>query len=262
MKDLIRILLLAVFAYSVGYVLGIVSAKADPIQIAIVDTGFDKEELDKAKTKLCDDGHFDAYTFKEELPKEWHSTAHGTKMAILADRASNGTACVIGIKGLTSSDENGGILTTAKALQHIAKLPDVKIVSLSYTGDTFSYSEYEALRVLNRQNKKIFMAAGNNKTNLDKNSEYDNSNKRTTICTIFPACYLGLNATVVGGLDQTGNKLWASNWGSIVKDWALGAYTGIMNNKTYTSDIFGSSPATATAAGKCAYKLSAGKKCE
>lgn len=262
---LFKILLLAIIAYSIGYTLGFVVAKAADIQIAIVDTGFDADELKKANVKLCDKGHYDAYSFKHELPREWHSTAHGTKMAIIAHRASKQTACIIGIKGLTSYDDNGGVNTTAKAVRHILTLKDVKVVSLSYTGDTFSYAEYSALKAISLQQKKIYVAAGNDRTNLDNNNEYDGANLKTTICSLFPVCYLGIDTmTPVGAVNDEGKRLYSSNWGSIVKDWALGAYTDLLiNDDNYTSPgIFGSSPATATATGECAYKLSKGKRCD
>lgn len=174
--------------------------KADPIRVAIIDTGIKREYL--AKYKLCKKGHKD---FTGTGLQDFHG--HGTNVAGIINRYAEGNYCLVILK-YTNGTNNPNIMSNfLKALAH-AVINNYDIVSISSGGPKPDVTEKEIIQVGLKKKMVFIVAAGNESTNLDKT------------CNYFPACYFK-NVIVVGNGDGK-NVFTRSNYGSIVDLWEDG----------------------------------------
>lgn len=174
-------------------------AKAEPIRIAIIDTGVIAKGAD---LKLCKSGHIDLTG--EGLHDR---VGHGTNVSyIMVDRLRNVDYCLIIVKFFSVKQNNEQNMISA--LRWIDKIkPD--IVNISAGGGGYYNGEYDA--VIKLLNNKIFIvaAAGNNGHNLD------------IACNYYPACYDNRIITV-GNRSSISKNSTRSNYGSYVKVWVDG----------------------------------------
>jgi len=155
------------------------------IKIAIIDTGY--TILEGRNLKLCSTGHYD---FSTKTPYVGLSIGnHGTKVgSIIADELKAYDYCAIIYKVQTAEGIPPGNITKALRLalkQHVAA------VNISLTGPEQDVDELAALSALTASGTRVFIAAGNEGTNLDNN------------CNTYPACYTIKNIEVIGAIDPT-----------------------------------------------------------
>lgn len=192
-------------------------AHSSTIKIGIIDTGLLPYS---SNLKLCPTGHYDFDSHQSVIA--YSGQKHGTIIAaIIADQLVNVDYCVIiyqvsTIFGINPED-------IAKAVR-MAKVAKVFAINISLSGPDFNKNEQNALRDLAESGTKIFIAAGNEKTDLSIN------------CNAYPACYNQKNTTIVGALQPTGYfRADYSNYGKgKVTAWYNGDYTwqGIYDHGT------------------------------
>lgn len=184
-------------------------AQADPIRIAVIDTGFDQSLTDD-KVVLCPKGHFD---FRTNTAAVGVTTAHGTAVASAIARGLQGRDyCLIIVQINLDElvDKNLDPLLIAKGIRKAVEAGAVAI-NVSITGPSYSYEELEALQEA-RKKALIYVAAGNKNKNLNH------------VCNSYPACYKLDTVIVVGALHPGGKRLKTSNYGSPVTHW----YDGVI----------------------------------
>lgn len=185
-------------------------------KIAIIDTGYD-ENTATEKLKLCKTGHFDMFT---KQPRVNYRHPHGSQVAsIIAKRLKNVDYCavVLQIVSLPLSEwrPDNTAVTLTKAME-----ADVDAVNMSFGGvdpvdsELGRLPEKLAVQAAGEQGIVMFMAAGNDSLDLDKE------------CNAFPACYQTKNKVVVGYTDPfyPNKRNPDSNYGKVVKVWARGDY--------------------------------------
>lgn len=200
-------------------------------KIAIIDTGFNITST--SKLKLCTAGHKD-FTASNNAFKD--NIGHGTHIGnIIGNFVNKNNYCAIVIKYINNLNDKDGMETTIKALTYLKSVDNLIAINYSSNGADYSFQEENALLRLNYNDVKIFVAAGNHSTDLDKN------------CNAFPTCYHIKNVVSVGNLENVWKRSPSSNYGKIVTDWEIG--TNIVAEtaeKIYTS-MTGTSQATGIA---------------
>lgn len=161
---------------------------AKTIKVAIIDSGLDNLQ----GVKLCKSGLIDLTnsSMKSEYFKHGNNITH-----IIVDNLETEDYCVYHIKAF--SDVTKSIADTQAFA--IAILLGVDIINYSAGGAGGDIYEEAVVALAVAKGIKVFVAAGNDGHNLDKN------------CNYFPACYKIAKLNVVGNLR---NK--TSNYGKIV----------------------------------------------
>ena len=195
---------------------------AEPIKIAILDSGYDTKTLD---FKQCDNGKLDRDFTSKGLND---NAGHGNNVLhIITNGLENVDYCIINIKIINKwADDN--LLTYLQGLQYASSIEGLNVLNISLAGN--GHNDIEVTLINYMLNKKVFItaAAGNQGLNLDKD------------CKVYPACYDNRIITV-GCLKQNKkNRCELSNYGKYIKTWEVG-----QNVKAGGYILSGTSQATA-----------------
>jgi len=180
-------------------------------RIGIIDTGFSGIYNTKASLKaLCKEGHYD---FDMKSPTVgYDEMGHGSFVAnIIAKETVHTNYCLQIYKVFGKGAINDPKVVSnaiVKAVKNGATL-----INLSLT--MFNHSEYDkkVVRWATKRGVKIYAAAGNESTNLNK------------VCKSYPSCYnLNDNLIRVGALNRFGKKADYSNYGMSVAVYKFGMY--------------------------------------
>ena len=189
------------------------------VKVAVIDTGisFKQSVADYA----CKDGH---KTYVDDSIYSQHK--HGINIISIISKTINpNTHCIKSYKVWTNGvTAKKSVDSTVKALRDISRDYNVRFLNISMGGPEPYYQERVYIKRLLIRGVQIVVAAGNEKSNLDKKCDY------------FPACYKQTldyyNFYVVK------SQLPSSNHGKIVTD----TYTG---SKVGTPALSGTSQAAA-----------------
>lgn len=191
------------------------------IRIGIIDTGYNGKWT-KAPLKLCADGHYNHMNGKSEVASAGpHGTIVGSIIAEELESAGVNYCAVIfqvvGPKGLHVE----GII---EALRRI-NTQGLQAVNISLKGPVWSFYEKEALKRIARKGTALFIAAGNDRKDLDKT------------CNSVPACYSLPNTFVVGAMTEDMQFIAPySNYGRQVTVWMPGDYS--IRGRTFEGTSF------------------------
>lgn len=199
-------------------------------KIAIIDTGYDPTRA-TALLKLCKKGHYDYGTKTANLA---YNRPHGTFMAsIIAEKLKDVDYCAIVYQAATGDGPMPVAPDDVVDALNNSIAEKVDAVNLSLVAKDIAYPpERAAIQVAADLGLPVFIAAGNNKANLDVK------------CNYYPACYKIKGAFIVGAQDPLDRKHPASysNYGKVVDVWGPGEY---VDYQGYTQT--GTSVATARA---------------
>lgn len=226
--------------------------RIDPIRIGVVDTGFGYIGRGH-DAHLCQYGHKDFsveqeysadYGTKTPVPTDLHG--HGTNVAgLISEYANKSSAryCLVIIKFFSikqNGDENAR--ASAAAFRYANNL-NLEVVNYSGGGPDIQWDERDAVKAFLNRGGKLIAAAGNEHVYLDgTNNSY------------YPAMY-DSRITVVGNVNNYGNKVESSNFGPYVTTWENGE-----NRIAYGITMTGTSQATAITTGKIIARM--GKSCD
>lgn len=187
------------------------SANPDPLlKIAIIDTGYDASlayRTGAVPLKVCKAGSFDFVTNRPgvgagELP---HGTIVGS---VIAQELQEVEYCAVIFRAFGQRSVEPPII--AAAMLAANAVPGLKFVNISLVGNLPEPSEKLAAQAVTEAGLELFVAAGNEKTNLDAR------------CASFPGCYGLRGIVMVGALDALGNIAKYSNYGKVVSNWEQG----------------------------------------
>lgn len=223
--------------------------KVTPYKIAIIDTGFGLDGRGH-DAHLCKFGHKDftvhaplklgekdksldaTFNTQDPVPVDFHG--HGTNIAGIVDENANKAGVPYCLVILKYYDPKGphtnNLLATVEAIKYATKLK-VDYINYSGGGVDFSMTEYLAVKAFTDQGGIFVAAAGNERSDIDKNP-------------YFPASYK-LPIISVGNLNKDGTVADTSNKGKSIVRWEIGEEV-----KAYGISLTGTSQATATATGK------------
>lgn len=201
------------------------------IRIAVLDSGFTKGKY--SDVKLCNEGHKDfTGTGLED------TVGHGSHIAnVIADRLKDVDYCIIIIKFLTKPQTLMGSIYRSTAAFHHAILVKADYINYSAGGTLEDPDERSMIAAAIYRNIKVFVAAGNESANLDKNCEF------------YPACYKIPGLRVVGNVEKDGKRTKHSNYGKVVTDWENGVDI-VADNGKYPKAMTGTSQSCAIALAK------------
>jgi subtilisin family serine protease len=188
-------------------------------KIVIIDTGYDPL-LAAFPIRLCEKGHYDFYSESSVLAR---TVNHGSMVASIIAATLEGVDYCAVIYQIV--DKRGVIseTTMARAFALAAK-EHPTAVNVSITGPSASQLEEKLLLRLSDSGAKIFVAAGNEKNNLN------------LACGNYPACYHVPNLVVVGAVtDDMQQPASYSNYGTKVKLWFPGSYSDSIQHADGTS---------------------------
>lgn len=157
-------------------------------RILIIDTGFSRPSIN---VNLCPDGHFDFTNNTPTVGKD--RVRHGTNIAEILANIPN--TCLVIYKAWPGHGD--GYVALLPRVMKKLKASGIKYVNVSIVGNAPIPAEQNMFKEL--KDVKIFVAAGNDSLDLDKN------------CNSYPACYRWDN------IYTTGSKDAFSNHGSVVK---------------------------------------------
>ncbi len=172
-----------------------------PVKVAIIDSGYDP--MVGPGLRLCLDGHYDYTKRSPEIGMDTNSNSHGTKIARIVAKYSGGNYCLIIYKVFNNLTGESSDIADAV---HRAHINGARIINLSMnTWNKNGVNEQERINLLvaGEYGVRIFVAAGNDSANLDKE------------CLAYPACYKGVKMTVVGSSKDI-RYINKSNYGKIV----------------------------------------------
>lgn len=183
--------------------------------IAILDTGVNTTSNNK-------------YFCNPNLNKDFTNTGlrdvipHGSHVFdIITNGLDEKKYCIVIVKWYDKEHQDTNNERVIKSFEYLITIkPDY--LNLSFSGIGPLKKEKELLQTLLKNNTKIYVAAGNDGFNLDKN------------CIVFPACY-SLPLNIVGSSNTQ------SNYGKIVTNWENGQ---LKNFKTLWKTIQGTSFST------------------
>lgn len=177
-------------------------------KIAILDTGYNPERA-VTKLKLCKNGHYD---FFSETAKLASTNPHGTYVAaLIAEPLQDVDYCAV-VYQLVGKE---GEISPQNVMRAILMAKDEGVVAanMSINGPFSNFLEQRALRAASNTGMKIFVAAGNDKKDLN------------VACASFPACYDIPNLIMVGALtDDLSQPAQYSNYGARIQAWYAGRY--------------------------------------
>ncbi len=179
-------------------------AYAEPLKVAVVDTGLDRSDP-RFAGKLCATGH---YNFVNGSDSTLDVNGHGTYVAGLIVRyAKSADYCLIILKFYDDSYVANNEKNATRAIK-AAVQAGATVVNLSMGGDDFYEPEYLAIK--ENPGVQFIAAAGNDGKELNVNTRF------------YPASYPLSNITSVGAAEVTGARRESSNYGKAVKAWELG----------------------------------------
>lgn len=197
------------------------------VRIAVLDTGYNEQWTPDAQ--ICPNGLYD---FTGTGIKDTHG--HGSNiLGIISKELKNKDYCfyVLKIYPAYSVDP----VKYYSAFKKVIELkPD--FVNCSLGGSGKDLREKQLVDTMINNGTVFVAAAGNNRDDLDKQCDY------------FPACYNGVIS--VGSLDEHLHVSKFSNYGKIIKRWAIGE-----NIKGGRVSLSGTSQATAYVTGDLANAL-------
>lgn len=208
------------------------------LRIAVIDSGYTITEYSEAE--LCDDGHKD---LTNTTIKDRHG--HGTHIVntLVANLDVNVKYCIILVKWYDPYINKFKTIDTSRSAFEYLLTQKVDIINYSAGGSAKNEQEKKHITELLKRGVKIFVAAGNDGNNLNKD------------CYYYPACYdIGLE--VVGNWDKNKVRHESSNYGKIVTRWENGV--DVIQDTGYNGQIAmtGTSQATAIASAKEANRRS------
>jgi subtilisin family serine protease len=210
--------------YIIISLLTISTTWAEPIRVAVLDTGLDFNDV-RFKSRLCKDGHFNATS---EPIKDLHG--HGTHViGLIIKYARNADYCLQIVKGFSMSGD------TNVYLRALYKTRNADIVNISMNGKIYMVEE----DVIIKNNKHItfVVAAGNERISLEEFKRY-------------PASYPYDNVITVG--SKKGLSIF-SNYGRIVDVWENGEH--VLSTVPGGEEVMsGSSMSSAIKTGKLIYE--------
>lgn len=172
------------------------------IRIGVIDSGFNSAFIER-EVKLCDQGHYNALTDKDEIVS---ADPHGSIVAqTLGDELKGIDYCLVIV---TVGDENMPPAATAKGVNHLAAI-GVTLANMSINGSLIEYGEMRAMTDYTEAGGSIFLAAGNKRLNLN------------IACNSYPTCYGIKGVYTVGALDN-GKVASYSNYGARINLWEEG----------------------------------------
>ena len=174
------------------------SAKADMIRVAIIDTGLNNfNEFRICKNSAKD---FTGYGMQD-------MNGHGTNVATMIKKYAKDTNyCIIPIKYFHTELLPGDVSHSNNAFIYAMKM-NADIINFSAGGMSPNLEEKRIINEILKRKIVLITAAGNESMNLDKN------------CNYFPACYYD-KIIVVGNKYEESKK--SSNYGKIVDLWEDG----------------------------------------
>lgn len=184
-------------------------------RVAIIDSGLNTSLSKKAVVKkLCKSGHYDFSTNTESIGQD--DMSHGTLVTdVFVKRAGNKDYCIMIYKVFGADNVNVVRKAIIKAYNNGAKY-----INLSLSINKFSSKDRYIFEEVIKRGTKVFIAAGNEETNLNKT------------CMIYPQCYFThQNLFIVGAKNMFGRSYY-SNYGLRVNIYDQG---GLMNGMVGTS---------------------------
>jgi len=175
-------------------------------RIAIIDTGFGLHY--KLNVKLCKTGHYDFV--KEEPRINGDDVGHGTAIALVVAQNIKKPYCLLVYRVIKTAEGTTYPSVLARAIYKAYK-EGANYINYSITGGSVISEEKYAMELVSKEGVKVFVAAGNNGQNLDKN------------CDAYPACYKVGNY-VVGALNDKKKPANYSNYGKVITHWELGRF--------------------------------------
>lgn len=207
-----------------------------PFVIAVIDSG-----IHTGKNKhMCKFGHRSFienkgyYSTRQDPLHDEHG--HGTHVAgIIEKNAGNNNYCIVSIKFWSPGDSADSTQAMIKSIQYAINIK-VDAINISAGGTEPAEQEKVLIKSAIDRGIIVFAAAGNEGANLDVK------------CNYFPACY-DSRIISVGNLRPNLTVNPSSNFGSIIRKWAIG--TDIESTvPTGVSPMTGTSQATAVIAGQ------------
>lgn len=193
-------------------ILGDNRAKTPKWKIAIIDTGYMPGPGDP-KLKLCPKGHYDFVANKPKIVET--GISHGTYVAnIIAAELKDVDYCAL-IYRVYAEDETSAVLINRSIRAYKAAAEEGAIaVNYSIQGFAHSYIERAVLEALTRDKFIMFVGAGNDNIDLDKQ------------CLSYPSCYGLPRVIAVGAVCDSDpqTKTSYSNYGTKVNVWFSGMY--------------------------------------
>jgi subtilisin family serine protease len=214
-----------------------------PIIVAVIDTGFGVDTM-RLNVKLCKFGHKDftdgatslEYNTKDGVPVDSHG--HGTHIAGIIDafgKKANINYCLVILKYyVPNAYDATNLANTIKAINY-AKNIHADYINYSGGGPMKSDEEVTAVKEFLDQGGKFLAAAGNEGSNLDWRHFYPAQDDP--------------RVTIVGAVDDKGERIPMSNFGKDVKRTELGKNVKVCD-ESMCMTMSGTSQATAIATGK------------
>lgn len=220
-------------------------AKADTLKVAVIDTGFDTHSMWKGEgfakmglvaPKICPQGTFNTVDGSTDV-KDNHG--HGTHIAGLVAKGNASTDyCLVIIKYY--DPKVIGADNMKASIKAYKKAIELKVDVINYSGGGTERSEEECNLMKQALDKgiKVFAAAGNERTDLDKT--FSNG--------YYPAM-CDKRITVVENVDKNGDPVPSSNYAKwAVKEQGTNVLSLLPNNQA--GYMTGTSQATAIVTSK------------
>lgn len=205
-------------------------------RIAVIDSGFNPL-FTSVKVKLCEKGSFD---FRSGLPQQFATQPHGTFVAATIAQELNevkANYCILNYQVFTDDGLSEDVLARAiyKAVANGATA-----INMSLSGMAYFDMEKKAIQYALSKGVAVFVAAGNDRKNLDE------------ACVAFPACYRIPGMFIIGAIDHNWDYPESySNFGSVVTAW----YPGFFLDPPQHTLVNGTSFASPRAVAKYIYSL-------
>jgi len=235
MKAFIAILALLLFV-------GTSTSLANPIRIAVIDTGINLSLINKIS--LCKSGHRD---FTNTGIRDTHG--HGTHVSGLIEQYANtnkDSYCQVILKYYSGSanDKSSRYNNQKNTNQALRWAITIGVNVINYSSGGFNYDIEEAslIKMALDNHIVVVVAAGNYGYELGIDKQY---------ARYYPAMY-DTRIIVVGNLDKSNHAHPTSNYGVIVNRWEVGTDVFSYCHKSISKSccMTGTSQATAIASGK------------
>lgn len=201
-------------SFSIGFFIGTLFSSlchAEPIKIAVIDTGFTQLE-GRLKARLCPKGHYDFYT---ERPEIGFSHPHGSWVTSIivdtVDSTMKSEYCILEYQIITNVVD---IKTTADVMARAIRMAadnGAAIINISVTGKKGTKEEANAVHYAVSKGAQVYAASGNDHVNLGE------------LCDYYPACYTQVHA--IGAMHDPTHLCDVSNYGGKVEMY-FGEYGG------------------------------------
>ena len=222
----------------------VTTALADPIKVAVIDTGMDP--VSASRINLCKDGHKD---FSGRGIKDTHG--HGTHIAgiITRNAGMNDKYCIVVVKYYDERASGYENLENLISSVNYAVDEGVKFINISGGGPEGSSSEARAIKRALDAGIIIVAAAGNNGLRLSTGTIYETITGRKLSGDYYPAMY-DSRIYVVGNLQKNLEPNLSSNHGPLVRYWEVGTSVEAESLGGRTEFLTGTSQAAAIKTGK------------